>query len=76
MLNELNNVGAMRLTMAILTGFEEELNAALLSGNQKRIEAGYRLLASDYYDTLSMGRGIQRLELFNKRVLAKSGAVS
>ena len=76
MLNELNVRGTKLLTVAILAGIEEELNAAVLSGNQKRIEAGYRMAASDYVNTLAMGRGIDILEDYHKKVLAKSGAVS
>ena len=54
MLEKLNDRGAKLLAVAILTGIDEELNAAVLSGNKARIEAGYKMIASNYYDRLCM----------------------
>lgn len=69
---ELNNKGAKLLTVAIMAGIEEELNAAILSGSEKRIEAGYKLAASDYVNTLTMGRGIDVVENYHEKVLARA----
>lgn len=71
MLEKPNNRGAKLLALAILTGIDEELNAAVLSGNKARIEAGYKMIASNYYDRLCMGRSMDRLDLYHKQVLAK-----
>lgn len=71
MLEKMNDRGAKMLAVAILTGIDEELNAAVLSGNRSRIEAGYKTITSDYYDHLCMGRSMDRLDLYHKQVLAK-----
>lgn len=75
-IDDLNLEGAKRLACAILSGLDDELDEAVQSRKPGKILAGYKILASDWYEGLSMGNSVNRLEIYHERVLAERRAVS
>lgn len=65
-----NTEGCLRLAAAICKGIDEELENAIESGNHDRIIAGYKTISSDFYDAISLGNSINRLNLYHNRIVA------